>query len=45
VSTPDGTLQSRKSLLKQAGKQVAKDASASVDNATEIVTDMFRKKK
>jgi conjugal transfer mating pair stabilization protein TraG len=45
VSTPDGTLQSRKSLLKQAGKQVTKDASASVDNATEIVTDMFRKKK
>ncbi len=44
VNAPDGTLQSRKSLLKQAGKQVAGDASASIDNAKDIVKDVLRKK-
>ncbi|WP_421883696.1 conjugal transfer protein TraG N-terminal domain-containing protein [Methylibium sp.] len=44
VRAPDGTLQSRKSLLKQAGKQVAGDASASLDNAGDLVKDLIRKK-
>jgi conjugal transfer mating pair stabilization protein TraG len=44
VRSPDGTLQSRKSLLKQAGKQVAGDASASLDNAGDLVKDLIRKK-
>ena len=44
VRAPDGTLQSRKSLLKQAGKQVASDASASLDNAGDLVKDLIRKK-
>lgn len=44
VKAPDGTLQSRKSLLKQAGKQVAGDTSASVDNASDVVKDLIRKK-
>jgi conjugal transfer mating pair stabilization protein TraG len=44
VKAPDGTLQSRKSLLKQAGKQVAGDTSASIDNASDIVKDLIRKK-
>lgn len=45
VTTPDGTLQSRKSLLKQAGKQVAGDASASLENAGDIVKDLVQRKK
>ena len=44
VRAPDGTLQSRKSLLKQAVKQVASDASASLDNAGDLVKDLIRKK-
>jgi len=44
VKAPDGTLQSRKSLLKQAGKQVAGDTSASIDNASDTVKDLIRKK-
>ena len=43
VKAPDGMLQSRKSLLKQAGKQVAGDASPSTDNARDIVKDALRK--
>ncbi len=41
-NAPDGTLQSRISLFKQAGKQVAGDASASIDNAKDIVKDALR---
>ncbi|WP_287383341.1 hypothetical protein, partial [Ralstonia sp.] len=45
VTTPDGTLKSRKSLLKQAGKQVAGDASASLENTGDIVKDLVQRKK
>ena len=41
--TDDATLATRKSLLKQSGKQVAKDAAASVDNAKDIVKDLLKK--
>jgi len=43
VKTDDGTLATRKSLLKQSGKQVGKDAAASVDNAKDIVKDLLKK--
>ena len=45
VKTPDGTLASRKSLLKQAGKQVVEDGSATVDNAKDAVKDLLKKSK
>lgn len=44
VKNPDGTLTSKKSLLKQSGKQVAEDGSATVENAKEAVQDLFKKK-
>jgi conjugal transfer mating pair stabilization protein TraG len=44
VETDDGTLATRKSLLKQSGKQVAKDAGASVDNVKDVVKDLLKKK-
>ena len=44
VKTEDGTLVSRRSLLKQSGKQVSKDASASLDNAKDAVTDLLKRK-
>jgi conjugal transfer mating pair stabilization protein TraG len=44
VNTPDGALQSRKSLLKQAGKQVVGDASSSSENASDVVKDLLRRK-
>jgi len=45
VKTSDGTLASRKSLLKQTGKQVVDDAGATLDNTRDIVKDIFNKKK
>lgn len=44
ISTPDGALASRKSLLKQSGKQVADDAGASIDAVKGAVQDVFKKK-
>jgi len=44
VKTEDGTLASRRSLLKQSGKQVGKDASASLDNAKDAVKDLLKRK-
>lgn len=44
VKTPDGTLASRKSLLKQAGKQVAEDAGATIDNTKDLVKDLLKPK-
>jgi conjugal transfer mating pair stabilization protein TraG len=44
VKTEDGTLVSRRSLLKQSGKQVGKDASASLDNAKDAVKDLLKRK-
>jgi len=43
VDTPDGTLATRKSLLKQSGKQVVDDGEASIDNAKEAVKGLLRK--
>jgi len=44
IRTPDGTLASKKSLLKQTGKQVAGDAGASIDAIKGAVQDVFKKK-
>ena len=44
VKTDDGTLASKRSLLKQSGKQVAKDAGATVDNVKDAVKDLLKKK-
>lgn len=39
----DGTLESKKSLLIQAGKQVAADADATLDNAKDVVKGILDK--
>ena len=44
ISTEDGTLASRKSLLKQSAKQVKEDAGATYDNAKEAVRDLLKRK-
>jgi conjugal transfer mating pair stabilization protein TraG len=44
VDTADGTLVTRKSLLKQSGKQVVDDGEASIDNAKDAVKELLRKK-
>jgi conjugal transfer mating pair stabilization protein TraG len=44
VKTEDGTLASRRSLLKQSGKQVGQDATASLDNAKDAVKDLLKRK-
>jgi conjugal transfer mating pair stabilization protein TraG len=41
--TPDGTLASGRSLLKQSGKQVAEDASSIIDEAKKALKDGLRK--
>jgi len=43
VETDDGTLATKKSLLKQSSKQVANDAGASVDNVKDVVKDLLKK--
>jgi conjugal transfer mating pair stabilization protein TraG len=43
VKTDDGTLASKKSLLKQSGRQVVKDAGATADNAMGVVKDLLKK--
>lgn len=43
IKTDDGTLASNKSLLVQSGKQVGKDAEASVDNVKGVAKDLLRK--
>ena len=43
VKTDDGTLASKKSLLKQTGKQVFKDAEATTDNAVDVVKDLLKR--
>ncbi len=43
VKTDDGTLASKKSLLVQSGKQVGKDAGATIENAKDVVKDLLRK--
>jgi conjugal transfer mating pair stabilization protein TraG len=44
VKTDDGTLESRRSLLKQAGKQAGKDAVSSLENAKDAVQDLLKKR-
>ena len=44
VPALDGTVASKRSLLKQTGKQVADDAGASIDVAKDAVKDLFKKK-
>jgi conjugal transfer mating pair stabilization protein TraG len=44
VKTPDGTLASRKSLLKQTGEQVVEDAGVSLDAAKDTVKYLLRRK-
>ena len=43
IQTDDGTLASKKSLLVQAGKQVGKDAGATLDNAKDVMKDLLKK--
>ena len=43
IKTDDGTLASKKSLLVQSGKQVGKDAAATLDNAKDVVKDLLHK--
>jgi len=45
VETPDGTLKPKKSLLMQAGKQVAADADASLDAAKDVVKGIINRKR
>ncbi|MCB2020387.1 MAG: conjugal transfer protein TraG N-terminal domain-containing protein [Burkholderiaceae bacterium] len=45
VDTGDGTLATKKSLLKQSGKQVVDDAESSINDAKDAVKDLLRKKK
>lgn len=45
VDTADGTLATKKSLLKQSGKQVVDDVGASISDAKDAVKDLMRKKK
>ncbi len=44
IKTDDGTLASKKSLLVQSGKQVGKDAGATLDNAKDVVKDLLKKR-
>jgi conjugal transfer mating pair stabilization protein TraG len=44
VKTDDGTLESRRSLLKQAGKQAGRDAVSSLENAKDAVQDLLKKR-
>ncbi len=43
VKTPDGALASKKSLLKQTGKQVAEDAGATINNTKDIVKNLLNR--
>jgi conjugal transfer mating pair stabilization protein TraG len=40
---PDGTLSSKRSLMKQTGKQAKEDASGTIDDARRAVKDALRK--
>jgi conjugal transfer mating pair stabilization protein TraG len=43
VKDDDGTLVSKRSLLKRSGKQVAKDVGATVDNVKDAMQDLLKK--
>lgn len=42
AKTPDRTLASKKSLMKEEGKQVVEDGSATIDNAKDAVKDAVK---
>ena len=44
IRTPDGVLASRKSLMKQSGKQVVDDAGASVDATKDAIKGLLNRK-
>lgn len=44
AKTPDGTLASKSSLLKRAGKQVVGDGGTTIDNAKDAIKDLLEKK-
>ena len=44
IDAADGTLATKRSLLKDSGKQVVEDAETSVDGATDAVRNLLRKK-
>jgi len=43
IRTDDGTLASKRSLLKQSGAQVINDAEATIDTAADAVKDLLKK--
>jgi conjugal transfer mating pair stabilization protein TraG len=43
VKTDDGTLASKKSLLKQSGAQVVEDAESTIGTAADVVKDLLKK--
>ena len=43
INTPDGTLASKRSLLKDAGKQVAEDGSATLESAKDVAKKLLDK--
>ena len=43
INAPDGTLTSKKSLLKQTGRQVADDAGISLQDAKDAVKDLLKR--
>jgi conjugal transfer mating pair stabilization protein TraG len=43
IKTPDGTLATGRSLLKQTGKQVAEDAGATISETKEAVKDLLKR--
>lgn len=45
IKTPEGTLATRRSLLKQTGKQVAEDAGATFNETKEVVKELLKPKR
>jgi conjugal transfer mating pair stabilization protein TraG len=45
VKTPEGTLATRRSLLKQTGKQVAEDTGATIEETKQAVKDLLNPKR
>jgi conjugal transfer mating pair stabilization protein TraG len=45
VRSADGTLTTKKSLLMQSGRQVAADATESIDSAKDLAKDLIKRKK
>lgn len=43
TQTPDGTLASERSLMKQTGKQIKEDAAPIINDATQAVKDALKK--